>query len=62
MATQGNWLGRNLNNYKNWHENTAKEKGVHDRFMRAKTLTEARRILFGGHVKKPTHLVNRGIN
>lgn len=41
------WLGRSLTNYKDMHTSTAKEKGVEKEFQSAKTLTAARKILFG---------------
>lgn len=48
------WLGRSLPNYKSMHASTAKSKGVSEAFQSAKTLTQARKILFGykkGNVK-----------
>ena len=42
-----NWKGRSLSNYKKQHEGTAKTRGVYEELMKAKTLTSARRILFG---------------
>lgn len=41
---------RSLENYKQMHVKTAESKGCLDLFMKARTLTEARKILFG--VKK----------
>jgi len=41
------WLGRSLNNYKSMHTPTAKDKGVLKELMNAKTLTQARKIVFG---------------
>jgi hypothetical protein len=45
------WKGRDLNNYKNQHINTAKKKGLLQEFLSASTLTQARKILFG-NIKK----------
>ena len=42
---------RSLSNYKQMHQETAKKKGVLTEFNNAKTLTQARIILFGKHVK-----------
>ncbi len=55
MATsigENRWQGRSLESYKEMHEKTAKEKGVHEQFMRCKTLTQARKVLFGEKTKK----------
>ena len=41
------WLGRSLANYHAQHEALAAEKGVKSQFMAAKTLTAARKVLFG---------------
>lgn len=41
------WLGRSLTNYKDMHSSTAKEKNVSAEFQSAKTLTQAKKILFG---------------
>ena len=41
------WLGKSIVNYKQRHEELAKEKGVHAQFMKAPTITAARKILFG---------------
>jgi len=38
---------RNLKNYKSMHTETAREKGVLEAFLACKTLTAARRLLFG---------------
>lgn len=38
---------RSLPNYKKMHEKTASNKGIAKEFQEAKTLTEARKILFG---------------
>jgi len=42
-----NWYGRSLDNYKNMHAKLAKEKGVSVEFQACKTLTQARKVLFG---------------
>lgn len=47
---ESSWIGRSLTNYKAIHADKAKKKGVQDAFEAAKTLTQARKILFG--VKK----------
>lgn len=41
------WLGRSLDNYKRMHRNTVEKKGVIEAFTGAKTLTQAKKILFG---------------
>ena len=41
------WLGRSLTNYKSMHSKTADSKGVGEQFRAARTLTQARKILFG---------------
>lgn len=46
-TTGYNWLGRSLDNYKQQHRNTSESKGVQKEFMLAKTLTQAKKILFG---------------
>jgi hypothetical protein len=45
--TVGRWLGRSLTNYKAMHASTAEDKGVNVAFQAARTLTQARKILFG---------------
>jgi len=45
--TEYEWLGRSLSNYKSMHASTAKSKGVGPAFEAAKTLTQARKVLFG---------------
>ena len=45
------WKGRNLDNYKSQHTKTAHRKDVWNEFIAAKTLTQARKILFG-NIKK----------
>jgi hypothetical protein len=42
-----NWAGRSLPNYKAMHASLAKSKGVSKEFEAARTLTQARKILFG---------------
>ena len=46
------WLGRNLANYKQQHAETARKKGVFERLYTARTLTEARNIVFGTKQKR----------
>jgi hypothetical protein len=41
------WLGRSLSNYKSMHAAGARSKGVYERLMEAKTLTQARKVVFG---------------
>lgn len=53
-------FGRLLENYKDMHKQTAKDKGVYEEFMSAFTLTKARKILFGVKSKKPTHAGSSG--
>lgn len=43
---------RSLDNYKTMHSETAKNKGVYEEFMKCKTLTKARKILWGEKKKK----------
>jgi hypothetical protein len=42
-----NWLGRSLDNYKSMHAAEAATRGVGEKLKAAKTLTEARKIVFG---------------
>lgn len=42
-----NWLGRSLANYKQMQAKVAESKGVLDALMNAKTLTQARKIVYG---------------
>jgi len=44
---ESTWFGRSLDNYKKMHAKTAEDKGVDKEFHSAKTLTKARKILFG---------------
>lgn len=44
---KNNWLGRNLNSYKSMQSNVARKKGCYEELMRASTLTEARKIVYG---------------
>lgn len=46
-SPQSEWLGRSLENYKSMHAAGAESKGVADKLRQAKTLTEARKIMFG---------------
>jgi hypothetical protein len=46
------WTGRSLSNYKAMHEGTAKGKGVGAQLQAARTLTQARKILFGVKAKQ----------
>jgi len=55
--TANKWKGRSLDNYKTMHANTAKKKNVYEEFMKSKTLTRARIILFGIKTKNPTHKI-----
>ncbi len=45
------WRGRSLRNYKSMHKDTAESKGVALSFQAASTLTQAKKILFGGGLK-----------
>lgn len=45
--SEGNWIGRSLENYKSQHSSTAERKGVGAELKSAKTLTEARKIVYG---------------
>ena len=47
------WIGRSLENYKIMHGAAARQKGVMDKLFSAKTLTEARKVVFG-YKKKNT--------
>lgn len=42
-----NWLGRSLSNYKSQQSDIARNKGVLPKLQQAKTLTEARKIVYG---------------
>lgn len=42
-----NWLGRSLSNYKQMQAKVAESKGVLDALMSAKTLTQARKVVYG---------------
>jgi hypothetical protein len=52
METMMEWLGRSLENYKSMHRETAIKKDCLAAFLAAKTLTAAKKILFGEKVKK----------
>ena len=41
------FAGRSLENYKKMHEETARKKDVYNEFMACRTLTKARKILWG---------------
>lgn len=43
----GTWKGRSLDNYKGRNANKAKEMGVYNKLMSARTLTHARKIMRG---------------
>lgn len=47
------WLGRNLENYKGMHAKYAESKGISNELRSAKTLTQARKVVFG-YKKKNT--------
>lgn len=53
--------GRSLENYKQQQRKVAEDRGVLDQLMRATTLTQARKIVYGAKQKKPTHLGKLGI-
>lgn len=53
-------FARSLENYKQQQANVAKDKGVLDKLMNARTLSEARKIVYGAKSKKPTHLGRMG--
>lgn len=46
-VVESTWLGRSLTNYKQLHAGRAEDRGVGRTFQNAKTLTEARKLLFG---------------
>lgn len=41
------WCGRSLTNYKEMHKETARKKGVEAALQNARTLTQAKKALFG---------------
>lgn len=45
------WLGRSLSNYKKQQSHVAENKGVLRELQNAKTLTDARRIVYGSKGK-----------
>jgi hypothetical protein len=49
-------FARSLESYKQQQRKVAEDKGVLERLMRATTLTEARKIVYGAKTKKATHL------
>ena len=44
---EGSGYGRSLENYKSMHTKTAENKGCKEEFLACKTLTQARKVLFG---------------
>lgn len=44
---EGSGYGRSLENYKSMHKQTAINKGVEVEFQACKTLTQARKVLWG---------------
>ena len=54
-------FARSLDAYKQQQANVAKDRGVLDKLMNARTLTEARKIVYGTKSKKPTHLGKLGV-
>ncbi len=44
---ESKWFGRSLENYKSMHAKLAQDKGVEREFQESRTLTQARKILFG---------------
>ena len=53
MRTQSNWKGPSLQNYKEMHKAKAEAEGKLDKLMACRTLTQARKLLFGE--KKSQH-------
>ena len=51
------WAGRSLENYKAMQAGVAKAKGVSERLIATKTLTQARKVVYG---TKPKQTVYRG--
>lgn len=47
-----NWLGRSLSNYKSQQVDVARQKGCTAQLANAKTLTEARKIVYGVKAKQ----------
>lgn len=56
------WKGRSLENYKEMHKETADRNGVIREFLAARTLTQARKILFGEKKKQYVEHKVRGSN
>lgn len=50
---ENGWYGRSLDNYKQIQAKVANDRGVGDKLRNAKTLTEAKKIVFG-YKKKNT--------
>lgn len=55
-------LLRSLENYKKMHEGTAKQRGCETELKNARTLTAARRILFGEKKKQYVKYKTPGSN
>lgn len=53
---------RSLSNYKEMHKDTARDKGVEKELSAARTLTQARRVLFGEKKKQYIAQRSRGSN
>lgn len=53
---------RSLENYKEMHKDKAREKGVEKELSSARTLTQARRVLFGEKKKQYIAQRSRGSN
>lgn len=47
MISESKWYGRSLLNYKTQQESLAKRKGLTKELVNVKTLTEARKLLYG---------------
>ena len=52
-TSNGHWLGRSLENYKSALMGVAEAKGLLEQFRATKTLTQARKVLWG-YKKKNT--------
>ena len=46
-VVESKWIGRSLSNYKSMHAKRAESLGKGKAFHNARTLTEARKIIFG---------------
>lgn len=51
---EGNYLGRSLDSYKSTQAKIAASLGVGEQLKASKTLTEARKIVYGKKVKRDT--------